>query len=118
MSKCKRCNRELKTQHESGMGHVCRIKAERDTAIAQSQKPRVEALFIRRPSRRSYLVITKPRFIVVVNENENGRFAECRCSEKSKCEHIELVAEVDNRKFPPETKISLHGDKSHLFAEV
>ena len=98
MSKCKRCNRELKAHHESEMGEVCRMKANRESNT-DKKSVRVEPLFVRRPARRSYLVFTSPRVIVRVEEDLDGRFAYCPCSLEM-CEHRRIVAEVDRTAFP------------------
>lgn len=98
MSKCKRCNRELKNHTESGMGEICRMKADR-LNNSDLKTVRVEPLFIRRSSRRSYLVFTSPRVVVVVEEESDGRFAFCPCSPEM-CEHRRLVAEIDRAAFP------------------
>lgn len=98
MSKCTRCHRELKNHCESGMGKVCRMKANRLGSLGE-KKVRVEPLFVRRPPARSYLVFTSPRVIVRVEEDSDGRFAYCPCSLEM-CEHRRAVAEIDRASFP------------------
>lgn len=101
MSKCKRCNRNLKEFHESGMGEVCRMKTDRDNST-DDKTLRVEPLFLRRQARRSYLVFTSPRMRVVVNETDKGRFAHCDCGQNCFCQHISAVAAYDRSVFPQE----------------
>lgn len=112
MAKCKRCSRELKNHTESGMGKVCQMKANRETS-ADETGVRVEPLFVRRPARRSYLVFTKPRFIVTVEEDSDGRFANCPCSIQM-CEHRRLVAEIDRAKFPVDLFVSDSSEKEEF----
>lgn len=99
MPKCRRCHRELKNHTESGMGEICRMKANLSSE-EKVNKIRVEPLYVRFQPRRSYAVLTNPRYIVVVNDTETGRFAGCGCSTNQRCEHISLVADFDNARFP------------------
>lgn len=107
MSKCKRCNRELKSHDETGMGRVCRMKADRLSASETVKKIRVEPLFVRRQPHRSYLVFTSPRMRVVVEESGNSRFAKCDCDPANlvRCEHIDIVAAIDRERFPQNAAI-------------
>ena len=100
MPKCKRCNRELKNHEESGMGRICRMKANRVSQSAIENKIRVEPLFVRFQARRSYLVFTSPRATVTVQDDKSGRFAVCRLCGDTGCNHIALIAQIDNQKFP------------------
>jgi hypothetical protein len=100
MTTCKRCNQEMKNHTTSGLGVICRRKAESDAATGEIKKTRVEPLFIRRSPRRSYLVFNSPRRMIVVRENDAGRFAECNCKSGIRCEHIALVARIDRARFP------------------
>jgi hypothetical protein len=101
MSKCKRCNRELKQHHLSGMGDICRMKADRDSAGATVNKIRVEPMFIRFQPRRSYLVFTaKRQTVTIFGGIGEAKTAKCTCSEGVRCEHIELIAQIDNAKYP------------------
>ena len=104
MAKCKRCHRELKSHHESEMGKVCRMKANKSADNA-ARKIRVEPLFIRRSPRRSYLVFTSPRTRVVVRETADGRFADCDCGANCLCQHVQLVAQTDRARFPQELAV-------------
>ena len=100
MAKCTRCNRELKNHHESEMGDVCRMKADRASKGERIADIRVEPLFIRRQSRRSYLVFTSPRKTVIVQEDASGRSCEPCCGADVFCSHIAIVAQIDRAKFP------------------
>lgn len=104
---CKVCNRKLKNHTETGMGKVCQKKNRNIGDDSAKSSVRVEPLFVRRQPRRSYAVFTSPRRIVVVTENETGRFANCPCSETELCEHRQIVAKVDRRRFPQEMFLSV-----------
>lgn len=99
MSKCTRCHRELKKHTESGMGEICRMKANLSSE-QKIKKIRIEPLYVRFQPRRSYAVLTSPRRIVVINDTDAGRFARCECSVNTRCDHINLVADFDNARFP------------------
>lgn len=96
---CKVCNRKLKNHTESGMGKVCQKKNRNIGDESAKSKIRVEPLFVKRQPRRSYMVFTSPRQVVVITENETGRFANCPCSTEM-CEHREIVAKIDRQRFP------------------
>lgn len=98
--KCLRCNRELKNHDLSGMGKVCRMKANKLSETVIKNKIRIEPLFIRQQPRRTYLVFTSPRARVTVSDRSDGRFADCQlCGDKG-CDHITLIARIDKAKFP------------------
>ncbi len=82
------------------MGEICRMKANKVSESAVQNKIKIEPLFIRQQSRRSYLVFTSPRVKVTVNDTDEGRVANCQCRPAQICQHIELVAKVDNQRFP------------------
>ncbi|HRH44696.1 MAG TPA: hypothetical protein PKY82_23870 [Pyrinomonadaceae bacterium] len=105
MPKCQRCHRELKNHTESGMGEVCRMKANRLSDSADS-KIKVVPLFLSQLPRRRYLVFTSPRATVLVKELGNARYAECQlCGNHRRCDHVDLVAEADNTRFPQTAQV-------------
>lgn len=98
MPKCQRCHRELKNHTESGMGAICKMKAQRISGESKNSI-KVVPLFLHQQPRRRYLVFTSPRATVLVKDLGDGRYAECQiCTER--CVHIDLVAEADNARFP------------------
>ncbi len=95
---CVACNRQLKNPTSAGMGKICARKHKGGDS-GKAKKIRIEMLH-RSPERRSYKVFTDPSRRVVVNQFGNEKRAKCDCSENIKCFHIQLVAEIDNEKYP------------------
>lgn len=95
--KCKRCNREMKQHTESGLGRICQMKANRiePTKVKAIAIP----LFQSYREVRSYVVLNGEKSMVTVWDNNHGRFGECRKCEGIRCEHLELVAQIDNERF-------------------
>jgi hypothetical protein len=79
------------------MGDICRAK---DRADLSTKKTQVKPLFSCFHPRRSYLVITTPIRKVTVMDTGSKRFAVCECQPAEICEHIRVVAEIDNTRFP------------------